>query len=464
MLKLHALKLIKAFHLERLFLWEDKNAVKPKIYREKEHSISNRSISKNSLKVLKRLQQKGFEAYLVGGGVRDLLLDHQPKDFDIATNAHPNEIKSIFNNCRIIGRRFRLAHILFGRDIIEVATFRADKEEESRHFQKSDTGFLMRDNIYGEIDDDAVRRDFTINALYYNPESGEIIDYCGGFEDLKRREIRLIGDPDQRFEEDPVRLLRAVRFEAKLGFTIDPKLVPKLKEFAPLLMHVSPSRMYDEVIKLFLTGHGEASFQSLVKYDLFKYLFPGTAEAFKEGFPENHLLEVALRNSDARHKIGRNSSPYFLYASLMWADFKVRYDSYKAEGLQEFPAVEKAAEDLFREQRDITVFPRYVKDLIVELWTFQSRLTANNVRRIGRILSHERFKPAYDFILLRAESGESESIIERANFWKERWEKFEQKQKREERDEPKRITREQTRRRRPRNRNQSKENHGNDES
>ena len=227
MLKLHALKLIKAFHLERLFLWEDKNAVKPKIYREKEHSISNRSISKNSLKVLKRLQQKGFEAYLVGGGVRDLLLDHQPKDFDIATNAHPNEIKSIFNNCRIIGRRFRLAHILFGRDIIEVATFRADKEEESRHFQKSDTGFLMRDNIYGEIDDDAVRRDFTINALYYNPESGEIIDYCGGFEDLKRREIRLIGDPDQRFEEDPVRLLRAVRFEAKLGFTIDPKLVPK---------------------------------------------------------------------------------------------------------------------------------------------------------------------------------------------------------------------------------------------
>src|SRR5699024_776506 len=147
----------------------------------------------------------------------------------------------------------------------------------------------MRDNIYGEIDDDAVRRDFTINALYYNPESGEIIDYCGGVEDLKRREIRLIGDPGQRFEEDPVRLLRAVRFEAKLGFTIDPKLVPKLKEFAPLLMHVSPSRMYDEVIKLFLTGHGEASFQSLVKYDLFKYLFPGTAEAFEEGFPENHL-------------------------------------------------------------------------------------------------------------------------------------------------------------------------------
>lgn len=401
--------------------------MKPRIYNKEEHRVNRRAISGNALKVLRRLTDEGFEAYLVGGGVRDLLLGEQPKDFDIVTNAHPNEIRGVFRNSRIIGRRFRLVHVLYGRDVVEVATFRASDNKESQQYQKSDSGFLVRDNIYGEIDEDAFRRDFTINALYYEANDELVLDYCNGYEDLQAGIIRLIGDPDERFREDPVRILRAIRFEAKLGFTIEESLLAPMQEHAELLRLVSPSRMYDEVIKLFLTGHGVESYKKLVKHNLFGLLFPATYESLKsDGELKGHLLVASLDNSDFRHYQGRNSSPYFLYASLLWAAVVDEYERLLADGMRANPAIERAANRVFNEQGAITAFPRYVKDFITELWFFQSRLTAEGVEQeVEQILRHDRFKAAYDFLLLRAVAEESEFIIRRANFWREKWEAYE---------------------------------------
>lgn len=397
-------------------------------YTKNEHKLNKSAISSSSLKVIKRLKEKGYDAFLVGGGVRDLLLGHQPKDFDITTNAKPEEIKAIFRNSRIIGRRFRIVHILFGRDIIEVSTFRASPQQQSslssshHSFIKQDeTGFLVRDNLYGSQEEDAFRRDFTINALYYDPEEEILVDFCQGMEDLQKGRLTLIGEPQERFREDPVRILRALRFEAKLGFSMADELKEALVAFAPLLEEVSPSRLYDEVIKLFLTGHGVKTLETFTKYHLLGYLFPNVAEIFSRDNKAYHFLEVALNNSDVRIQEGRGSSPYFLYASLLWADFEVRLQRYKAEGLLEFEAIKEASDGLFLEIREKINFPRYIRELIIELWTFQSRLTAIRLRRLKWLLTHKRFKPAYDFLLLRAEAEESPFIIERAAFLQKRF-------------------------------------------
>ncbi len=401
--------------------------MEPKVYSAKKHPIRNGAISKNSLSVINRLNSAGYDAYLVGGGVRDLLLGLSPKDFDIVTNAHPSEIRNEFRNCRIIGRRFRLAHILFGREIIEVATFRANEvDEESKHFQTNRDGFITRDNIYGTIDEDALRRDFTINALYYDVRNQSIIDYCDGVRDIEARKIRLIGDPAERFHEDPVRIIRAIRFEAKLGFSIDSKLLKPIAEYAHLLHLVSPSRMYDEVLKLFLTGHGVDSFKRLMHYNIFEILFPDTFAALKAvGFPEDHLLVRSLNNSDERSRAGLTSSPYFVYASLLWAPFVERYETLLAEGVRSHEASRIAAEQIFKAQNQITVIPRYVREFIEELWIFQFRLLAKTIRNPQRQIEHSRFKAAYDFLLLRAEANESEEVVERAAFWKKEWEAYE---------------------------------------
>lgn len=397
-------------------------------YTKNEHNLDKSAISSSSLKVIKRLKEKGYEAFLVGGGVRDLLLGHRPKDFDITTNAKPEEIRAIFRNSRIIGRRFRIVHILFGRDIIEVSTFRASPQKQSSlspshhsFIQQDETGFLVRDNLYGSQEEDAFRRDFTINALYYDPEEEILVDFCQGVEDLQKGRLTLIGEPQERFREDPVRILRALRFEAKLSFSMADELKEALVTYAPLLDEVSPSRLYDEVIKLFLTGHGVKTLETFTKYHLLSYLFPNIAEIFSRDNKAYHFLKVALNNSDIRIKEGRGSSPYFLYASLLWADFEVRLHRYKAEGLLEFEAIKEASDGLFLEMREKINFPRYIRELVIELWTFQSRLTANRLRRLKWLLTHKRFKPAYDFLLLRAEAEESPFIIERAAFLQERF-------------------------------------------
>ncbi len=417
--------------------------MEPKIYHENEHGIKNRYIAENALKVLRRLSSAGFEAYLVGGGVRDLLLGQQPKDFDIVTDAHPNEVHSLFRNSRIIGRRFRLVHVLFGRDVVEVATFRATDEEESRHYQTDQTGFLVRDNIYGSIDQDAFRRDFTINSLYYDPEKREVIDYCGGFNDLKLGLIRLIGEPEERFREDPVRILRAARFKAKLGFKIDEALIAPMEEYSHLLNLVSSSRMYDEVIKLFLTGHGVETYKVLLERNLFHLLFPDTYRVLKEEGFKGHLLVASLDNSDMRHHSGQSSSPYFLYASLLWAAFNEALEEMVKGGARGNGAIKAAADEVFSRQNRITSFPRYVRDFVTDLWFFQNRLMAEHIDDSERIMKHERFKAAYDFLLLRAVAEESDEVIRRANEWRLLWTEFE-------RENPTEVTKPKKRERRPR--------------
>lgn len=401
------------------------------IYTSKDHHLTSRQISKQALQVINTLVDAGYEAYIVGGAVRDLLLNKSPKDFDIATNAHPEQIKRLFRNCRLVGRRFRLAHILFGREIIEVATFRAASQDDTLKQDRKidDEGFLVRDNVYGSIEDDALRRDFTLNALYYDPIHNVIVDYTNGFEDLKAGRLRLIGEPTVRFREDPVRMLRAVRFEVKLGFVLPTDLVHEIYQMGYLLQTVSPARMFDEVIKLLLSGQGNALYQQLRHYCLFGQIFPQTERALIElGDPKDHLLIAALNNSDNRINDGLGASSYFLYAALLWEPFLDEYQILISDNIPSNEASTIAAEKILHKQQDYTMIPKRISSQIIDLWKYQFRLTNPKARRpkggLGKIIHHQRFKSAYDFLLLRKDAFESEDIIDAANFWKKNWEKL----------------------------------------
>ena len=286
-----------------------------------QHNVSRSVISESAKKVLYRLNKSGYEAYLVGGGVRDILLGGKPKDFDIATNATPEEVHALFRNSRLIGRRFRIVHVVFGREIIEVTTFRGnagdaeDGQDDER--RTNEHGLLLRDNVYGTQEEDALRRDFTVNALYYCIRDFTVIDFANGIEDLRNRRIRLIGDPETRYREDPVRMLRAVRFAAKLDFEIEPETEAPIRELAPLLSLIPPARLFDEVLKLFAAGHGEKTYDLLRRYNLLAPLFPETARAIDAG-ESDELIRQALRNTDARVAQGKSVTPYFLYAALLW--------------------------------------------------------------------------------------------------------------------------------------------------
>ncbi len=401
-----------------------------KIYNSQDHGLTSRQISKNALQVLKTLTDAGYEAYIVGGAVRDLLLNKSPKDFDIATNAHPEQIKRLFRNCRLVGRRFRLAHILFGRDVLEVATFRAAAHEDNSKQDRKvdDDGFLVRDNVYGSIEDDALRRDFTLNALYYDPIQNIIIDYTNGFQDLKEGHLKLIGEPELRFREDPVRMLRAVRFEVKLGFALPKDLVDAIDQMSYLLQTVSPARMFDEVIKLLLNGQGNAIYHQLRHYHLFGQIFPQTERALVElGNPKDHLLIAALNNSDNRINDGFGASAYFLYAALLWEPFLDEYNVLISDQILSHDASTIAAHKILNKQQDYTMIPKRISAQIIDLWKYQFRLTNVKARKqkggVGKILQHPRFKAAYDFLLLRKDAYESEDIVESANFWKKTWDK-----------------------------------------
>lgn len=409
-----------------------------KIYTSEDHDLIARQISKNALQVITTLTNAGYEAYIVGGAVRDLLLNQSPKDFDIATNAHPEQIKRLFRNCRLVGRRFRLAHILFGRDVIEVATFRAESNADNAKQDRKidDDGFLVRDNVYGSIEDDALRRDFTLNALYYDPIHNIIIDYTNGFEDLKSGQLKLIGEPAKRFREDPVRMLRAVRFEVKLGFALPKDLVDAIHHMSYLLQTVSPARMFDEVIKLLLNGQGNAIYQQLRHYHLFGQIFPQTERALVElGNPKDHLLIAALNNSDRRINDGFGASSYFLYAALLWEPFLDEYHVLISDNIVAHDASTIAADKILRKQQDYTMIPKRISSQITDLWKYQFRLTNVKARKqkggIGKILHHPRFKAAYDFLLLRKDAYESEEIVEAANFWKKTWERNADSQERQ---------------------------------
>ncbi|MCU7796468.1 MAG: polynucleotide adenylyltransferase PcnB [Candidatus Thiodiazotropha sp. (ex Semelilucina semeliformis)] len=393
-----------------------------------EHNISRANISRNAVKVLYRLNSAGYQAYLVGGGVRDLLLGREPKDFDVATDASPEQVKSVFNNCRLIGRRFRLAHVHFGREIIEVATFRSNQEVAKQDDRQLENGRILRDNVYGTLEEDAQRRDFTINALYYGVEDFSVIDYAGGIDDLHNGVIRLLGDPESRFREDPVRLLRAVRFAAKLGFIIEPATEAPMNRLAVLLQDVPAARLFEEVLKLFLAGTALETFEKLRHYDLFAQLFPATEEALSH---EDHEFPITfvnrgLQNTDKRIQERKPVTPAFLFAVLLWEPVRLRSEALQASGTHVYEAVQIAASEVLAEQAKHISIPKRFSYPMRDIWQLQSRFWQHNGKRPHRLRGHPRFRAAYDFLLLRAESGE---VDQAEADW---WTRFQERQPQEE--------------------------------
>ncbi|MDQ2702151.1 MAG: polynucleotide adenylyltransferase PcnB [Pseudomonadota bacterium] len=381
------------------------------------HNISRKDISPNALRVLYRLRDGGFDAYLVGGAVRDLLVGGHPKDFDVATSATPEEVKALFRNCRLIGRRFRLAHVVFGREVIEVATFRANVDDGSGDRQLHEGGRLLRDNVYGSIEDDAIRRDFTANALYYAIEDFSVRDYAGGFEDVQNRVMKLIGDPETRYREDPVRMLRAVRLAAKLGFHIDEASATPLPVLAPLLREAAPARLFEECLKLFLSGHAEQGFLGLERHGLLAVLLPESAAALKSnrsGALRNMLLE-GMRSTDARVAAGEPVSPAFLFAVLLWPAYCRALMALQAQGMHAAEAQRRAADRVTVHQLEMIALPRRFSLPMQEIWLLQARFSQR--KRVGRLLAHPRFRAAYDFLVLR--QAASNEHAEEAEFWRE---------------------------------------------
>ncbi len=369
-------------------------------------------INKDALKVVEVLQEHGYDAYVVGGSIRDLLLGLKPKDFDVATNARPNEIKPLFRRSRIIGRRFQIVHVQLGREIIEVTTFRSnetkgtDKKGGSRR-QQANSGVLTRDNVFGSISDDASRRDLTINALYYNPSDNSIHDFAGGLDDIDQRIIRIMGDPATRFREDPVRLLRVARFAAKLGFNIDPITEKPMRKLASNLQHVSPPRLFDESLKLFMSGQGLATFWLLYEYGLFDYIAPQVSSMMKErNNLTGKLIEQAFTNTDLRIRNNKRVTPAFIYAALLWPSVQQLAASYRERGNSPAYALSKAAGEVIAKQIPITAIPKRFTIPMREIWDLQILLPRRGGHRAKRLADHPRFRAAYDFVLLREQAGE----------------------------------------------------------
>ena len=421
----------------------------PLVIPRSEHSISRAAISPNALKVLYRLKEAGYQGFLVGGAVRDLLLGLQPKDFDVATNALPDEVRRLFRNCRLIGRRFRLAHVFFGSEIIEVATFRAaaapereDAEDpdidaeaasedaalepitpefsppsDSEHRAFDLRGRILRDNIYGTIEEDVWRRDFAANGLYYNIEDFSIWDFVDGMRDIEARRLKLIGDPETRFREDPVRMLRAVRFAAKLDFSIEPATERPLQQLAYLLDGVPPARLFDEVLKLFLSGCGAKSYRLLQQYRLFEHLFPQSAAAF--ALPPYayaaEMLELGLANTDARIAADKPVTPTFLFAVLLWSAVLRELNERQAGPSPELALLLQACDTVLRTQQARVAIPRRFGIPMRELLMLQPRFARRSGVKSLSLLQHPRFRAAYDFLLLRAQVGAADPEL--AKWW-----------------------------------------------
>jgi poly(A) polymerase len=392
-----------------------------RIIPREQHGISRKQISSAALRVLYRLNEAGYAAYLVGGAVRDLLIGGQPKDFDVATDATPEDVRRLFRNCRLIGRRFRLAHVVFGPEIVEVATFRGSGEgseggEEGAGDRHVVDGRIVRDNVWGTLEEDALRRDFTVNALYYNIADFSVRDYVGGFEDVQRRVLRLIGDPVQRYREDPVRMLRAVRLSAKLDFAIAPEARAPFADLGELLAQAPPARLFDEALKMFLAGSGLKSFRALEQSGLLGAVFPLTARALAfRGDAFRSVVEAGLAGTDARVVEGKSVTPAFLFAVLLWGAVRAQADREIARGVEPNLAWQRVSHQVIAEQAKHVAIPRRFGQVMQEIWMLQPRFVDRQKKRVFRLLTHPRFRGAYDFLLLRAAEGED--IAELGRWW-----------------------------------------------
>tara|TARA_R110000868_G_scaffold106234_2_gene291394 strand:- start:5949 stop:7301 length:1353 start_codon:yes stop_codon:yes gene_type:complete len=373
-----------------------------------DHSISRSQISDAALKVLYRLHNAGHEALLVGGGVRDTLLGLSPKDFDVATDATPEQVNQLFRNSRLIGRRFKLVHVVFGREVIEVATFRAPPTDEhsSKVASTGDQGMILRDNVFGNREEDALRRDFTVNALYYNIADFSVYSYAGGWDDLQHRQLRLIGDPETRYREDPVRMLRAIRFMGKLDFSLEPATAAPIPMLAPLLEQIPAARLFDELLKLFLAGKALVTLQLLREYGLLGHIFPATEQCLQAEELARNIAENTMRNTDLRIQAGKSVTPYFFLAALLWPALVRMQKEFEDSGLAPHPALQKAADRILSQQIRHTAIPKRFSIPMREIWELQLRLPKIQSRKAKELLEHPRFRAAYDFLLLREQSGE----------------------------------------------------------
>lgn len=380
----------------------------PDIIPFKQHGIRRNQITPCALKTAMQIQQAGFSAYIVGGAVRDLLLGLTPKDFDIATDATPEEVHKIFRRSRIIGRRFRLVHVMCGAEVIEVSTFRGNTpsdEDESSITQTDEHGRLLNDNVFGNQEEDAIRRDFTVNALYYDPSREEILDYLHGYEDIKAKTLRIIGDPVQRYREDPVRLLRAVRLACKLQMHIDTATAHPIADLAPLLQNVPPSRLFDEMLKLLLSGHALSCVVELRSRGLHHGLLPMLDVILEQPLGER-FITVALKNTDERIRQNKPVSPAFLFAILLWHEVLSNWNILQAGGEKPMPALFSAIDKVLSLQHEKLAIPRRFDATIQEIWSMQPRFEIRIGRKPFRLITHPRFRAAYDFMLLRCLSGE----------------------------------------------------------
>ncbi len=401
----------------------------PLIFSRDQHPVSRKLLSPNALKVLYRLNKGGFDAYLVGGGVRDILLGFKPKDFDIATNATPDEIKELFRNCRLIGRRFRLAHIVFGREIIEVATFRghhnnASEQEKSckKTSKQSEDGMLLRDNIYGTIDEDAERRDFSINALYYSAKDFKVYDFANGVQDVNDRVIRLIGDPETRYREDPVRMLRAIRFATKLDMKISDDTKAPIKELSSLMANIPAARLFEEFLKMFISGKAVANFEQLRSYNLFGYFFPAVEQALNNEQDEQRFLldfiMLAMENTDKRINNDQRVTPAFLFAAMLWYPLQKHIQQIKVTTqLTPQDLFFAALNEIMPEQQRSIAIPKRFQAVIKDIWILQDKLGRREGKRAFKTLEHPKFRAGYDFLLLRAQIEATPELNELAHWW-----------------------------------------------
>src|SRR5450830_366383 len=380
---------------------------KPTLLTAKEHGINPKLVSANAIRVTQTLQENGFKAFIVGGAVRDLLTGVKPKDFDIATNATPEQVKRLFRRAFIIGKRFQIVHVMFGQDLLEVTTFRGTTSDNA---PKDEHGRVLRDNTFGSQAEDAERRDFTINAMYYNPATQQVLDYHGGIEDIRAKTLRIIGVPEARYREDPVRMLRVVRFAAKLKFGIEPETGAPIKVMAALINNVPAARVFDEMLKLLMSGHALACLQQLRKEGLHHGLLPLLDVVLEQPLGVK-FVTLALASTDSRIHAGKTVSPGFLFASLLWHQVLEKWTAYRAAGESTIPALHLAADDVLDSQTEKLALQRKIGSDMRDIWSMQPRFERRTGKAPHKLLEHLRFRAGYDFLLLRCASGEIDAEL-----------------------------------------------------
>jgi poly(A) polymerase len=403
--------MIKQFIRKMLGVKDERDPTEPLILGPTEHGIEPRLLSSNAVRVTQTLQEAGFKAFVVGGAVRDLLLGVKPKDFDIATDATPEEVKKLFRRAFIIGRRFQIVHVMFGQELLEVTTFRGAGEANA---PKDEHGRVLRDNSFGPQHEDAARRDFTINAMYYDPATQSVLDYHGGIDDIRDRILRIIGQPEARYREDPVRMLRVVRFAAKLQFTIEPATRAPIGVMAPLINNVPAARVFDEMLKLLMSGHALACLQELRNAGLHHGLLPLLDVVLEQPIGMK-FVTLALESTDARVRAGKGVSPGFLFASLLWHQVLEKWNAYRVGGEAPIPALHLAADAVLDNQTDSLALQRRIATDMRDIWAMQPRFERRTGKAPYKLLEHPRFRAGFDFLLLRCESGELDAEI--GNWW-----------------------------------------------